>query len=134
MEDLFRQFWWLIFPVMGMVYGLVGMLQEQRAQTRALDLLRTYAEQGKDPPPEVLKALSQSAAPGEKSMLGVRQERLSGAWWTFFVFIALTAGFGTGIGVFDENARSAFTVVTVVMGILACGALVMALAATFGKK
>ena len=133
MEDLFRQFWWLIFPVMGMVYGLVGTLQQQRAQTRTLDLLRTYAEQGKDPPPEVLKSLSQTGEP--QNMLGVRQERLSGAWWTFFVFIALTGGFAVGIGGFDNEARSAFLVVTVVMGILAVGALIMAIAATFsGKK
>ncbi len=59
MLDLFRQFWWLMFPVMGMVYGLVGMLQQNRRQNRAIDLLRTYAEQGKEPPPELLKALSQ---------------------------------------------------------------------------
>ena len=133
MEDLFRQFWWLIFPVMGMAYGFVGMLQQNRAQIRTLDLLRTYAEQGKEPPAELLKALSQGGEP--PSMMGVRQERLSGAWWTFFVFIALTGGFAVGASSFDEGAHSAFMVVTVVMGVLAFGALVMALAATFfGRK
>jgi hypothetical protein len=138
MVDLFRQFWWLIFPVMGMAYGFVGMIagmeQQRRAQDRAADLLKTYAEQGKEPPPDLLKALSHGVETQETSMLGVRQERLSGAWWTFFVFIALTGGFAVGIGVFDEGARSAFTVVTVVMGILAVGALVMAIAATFFSK
>ena len=133
MEDLFRQFWWLIFPVMGMVYGLVGMLQQNRSQTRTLDLLRTYAEQGKEPPPELLRALSQGGEP--PNMMGVRQDRLSGAWWTFFVFIALAGGFGVGANSFGEDAHNAFMVVTVVMGILAFGALVMALAATFfGRK
>jgi uncharacterized membrane protein YhaH (DUF805 family) len=137
MVDLFRQFWWLIFPIMGMTYGLVGMIagmnQQRRAQDRAADLLRTYAEQGKEPPPELLKALSQGVEPA--ALAGGRQERISSAWWTFFVFIALTGGFGVGANSFDENAHSAFMVVMVVMGILAFGALVMALYATFaGRK
>jgi hypothetical protein len=137
MIDLFRHFWWLMFPIMGMAYGLIGMIagmnQQRRAQDRAAELLRTYAEQGKEPPPELLRALSQGVEP--PNMMGVRQERLSGAWWTFFVFIALTGGFGVGASSFGSDAHAAFMVVTVVMGILAFGALVMALFATFaGRK
>ncbi|MFZ2031307.1 MAG: hypothetical protein WAU68_13425 [Vitreimonas sp.] len=133
MVDLFRQFWWLIFPIMGMLCGLVAMLQQNNRQNRAMDLLRTYAEQGKEPPQELLKALSQDGEP--PAMMGVRQDRVSGAWWTFFVFIALTGGFGVGASSFDNDAHSAFMVITVVMGILAFGALIMALMATFaGRK
>jgi hypothetical protein len=133
MLDLFRQFWWLMFPVMGMVYGLVGMLQQNRRQNRAIDLLRTYAEQGKEPPPELLKALSQQGGGDAQDGFGLAasRNRVAGAWWTFFVFIALTAGFGVGASSFGDDAHSAFMVVTVIMGILAFGALVMALAATF---
>lgn len=29
-EELFRDFWWLMFPVFGMVMALVGALQEGR--------------------------------------------------------------------------------------------------------
>ena len=29
-EELFRDFWWLIFPVFGMVMALVGVLQDNR--------------------------------------------------------------------------------------------------------
>lgn len=138
MEDLFRHFWWLLFPIMGMAYGLVGMLQHNRSQNRTIDLLRTYAEQGKEPPPEVLRALSQLQSGGDShDMLGigVRQNRIMGAWWTFFVFIALTAGFGVGASNFGNDAHAAFMVVMVVMGVLAFGALVMALVATFsGRK
>lgn len=50
-------FWWLIFPV---GWGLAGMmrawLKHQRAQ-KALDLLATYAQQNREPPPEVLAQL-----------------------------------------------------------------------------
>jgi hypothetical protein len=116
-----------------MLYGVLGMIHQNNAQNRTMDLLRTYAEQGKEPPPELLKALSQGGEP--PNMMGVRQDRLAGAWWTFFVFIALTGGFAVGAGSFGDDAHSAFLVVTVVMGILAFGALVMALMATFaGRK
>lgn len=29
-EELFRDFWWLIFPVFGMVMALIGLLREDR--------------------------------------------------------------------------------------------------------
>lgn len=139
MEDLFRHFWWLIFPIMGMTYGLLGMLHGMNAQNRKLDLLRTYAEQGKEPPPELIRALNQTtdftpdgSGGGNSSS---RRDNVTGAWWTFFVFFALAAGFGAGTNGFGADARTAFTVVTVVMGVLAVGALIMALVATFaGRK
>lgn len=29
-EEVFRDFWWLIFPVFGMAMALIGMLREDR--------------------------------------------------------------------------------------------------------
>ena len=29
-EDVFRDFWWLIFPLFGMVMAVLGMVQENR--------------------------------------------------------------------------------------------------------
>lgn len=29
-EELFRDFWWLIFPVFGMIMAVMGMAQENR--------------------------------------------------------------------------------------------------------
>ncbi len=126
--ELFREFWWLIFPVLGMFYGLVGMLQQNRARSRAIDVIRAYAEQGKDPPPEVLKALTQNDPPASASAYS---GPLASAWWTFLVFFALSAGFGIGYIQLAGDARWAFMLVTVVMGVLALGALVMAIVATF---
>jgi len=130
--DDFARFWWLIFPVMGMVYGLVSMLQKDRAQTRAFDVLKAYAEQGKEPPPEVLKALSQADLPaGAEAHAG---GPATSAWWTFFVFLALTAGFGFGYTQLNGDGHWAFMLVAVVMGVLAAGSLIMAIAATFRRK
>lgn len=136
---LFRQFWWLIFPLWWMVLRLIRTFRHRSAQDRALEVLHIYAAQGKEPPPEVLKALTQSGA-STASDVGANgplyqqhsSNSATSAWWTFFVFAALAGGFGYGaLYVFGDEGRGAFMVVAVIMGILACGSLIMALAATF---
>jgi len=139
--SLFRQFWWLIFPLWWMVLRVVRTFRQQSAQDRALEVLRIYAAQGKEPPPEVLKALTQTRAHEDDYGDGVTSGPLyqshaansaTSAWWTFFVFAALAGGFGYGaLYFFTDDARGAFTIVAVIMGVLAAGSLIMALAATF---
>src|SRR5262245_43794764 len=122
-----------------MVLRVVRTFRHQSAQDRALEVLRIYAAQGKEPPPEVLKALTQTSAPldeyGEASgplYQSHRSNSVTSAWWTFFVFAALAGGFGYGaFYLFADDARSAFMIVAVIMGMLAAGSLIMALAATF---
>lgn len=46
----FLNYWWLIFPVMGMVFGMVRMALRDAYERRRLDLIRTLAEQGRDIP------------------------------------------------------------------------------------
>jgi hypothetical protein len=53
----FSRFWWLIFPLFWMIFALaVGWSRHSRAN-RALDIIKSYADQGKDPPPELLNGL-----------------------------------------------------------------------------
>lgn len=132
MADLFTHFWWLLFPLIGMVYGFVGMLQHGRTQDRAMEVLRTYAQQGKEPPPEVLKALSEGSLSPQDTSVG--RSTITGAWWTFFVFFALACGFAAGFKQFQGDAQTAFLVVTVVMSVLALGAFTMAIVATFSRR
>jgi len=57
MEHWFFSFWWLLFPLAFFVFGAWDRwLSYQRSKDR-LELLRTYTNQGKDPPPELVKAL-----------------------------------------------------------------------------
>jgi hypothetical protein len=49
--QLFAAYWWLIFPIFGMMMGLIGMFQSDRRATRTMDLIKAYVDQGKDPPP-----------------------------------------------------------------------------------
>jgi len=57
MEHFFWSFWWLLFPAAFFVFGAWDRwLSYQRSKDR-LELLRTYTAQGKDPPPELIRAL-----------------------------------------------------------------------------
>lgn len=52
--QLFSGFFWLVFPIgAGLIFMFGAWLHHKRAQT-ALEVMQTYAAQGKDAPPEVL--------------------------------------------------------------------------------
>lgn len=44
LEELFRDFWWLLFPIFGMVFALVEMLGEQRRAGRVIAQARRELE------------------------------------------------------------------------------------------
>jgi hypothetical protein len=54
---MFGHFWWLIFPLFWMIMALAWGWSRHNRANRALDILKTYADQGKEPPPELLKGL-----------------------------------------------------------------------------
>ena len=56
MEEFFWAFWWLIFPLAGFGFAAAGMWMNHRRHRDMMDLMKTYAAQGKDPA-EVAKAL-----------------------------------------------------------------------------
>ncbi len=128
-EELFRDFWWLMFPIFGMAMAFRGNASTERSQQRVLDLIKVYTDQGKEPPKELLdmarKGLDESVeaagGPGKNDHA-----------WTFVVFAALAAGFGVGWYVSQsESYAFAFLIVTVTMSVLALGSLFILL---FGRK
>jgi hypothetical protein len=60
--DLFRDFWWLIFPLSGIVFGAFQRWLAYRARRDALDLIRTYAETGREPPAALVARLNVRAS------------------------------------------------------------------------
>lgn len=126
-EEFFRDFWWLMFPVFGMVIALLGMVQTESRNQQVMRLIKSYVDQGKDPPPELLKLASQ---PGDYDMnMNVQSPRQpQSRAWTFLVFLALTVGNGVGYWYSrGEGYEFAFLVVGAVMGVLAIGSLVILL-------
>jgi hypothetical protein len=52
MEELFRSYWWLVFPLSWIVFGAFQSWLAYRARRDALDLLQSYAKAGREPPPD----------------------------------------------------------------------------------
>jgi hypothetical protein len=91
---LFSHFWWLIFPLFWMVIRMTGLWSRHSRANRALDIVKSYADQGKEPPAELLKGLQQESGPCGYGWGGRRwrtpEERLGRA----FLFAALACAFG----------------------------------------
>lgn len=83
MIELFREFFWLIFPILGMGIAFVAVAGEFGRQRKALDVLRTYAEKGIEPPPSVLAVLSRASNEQKKNPMAA-----------FALFAVLAVGFG----------------------------------------
>lgn len=47
-----------LIPISGMILGGIAAWLESREKRAALDALQTYASQGRDPPPELLRAIN----------------------------------------------------------------------------
>ena len=140
MEHLFREFWWLIFPMMGFAFGGFGMFMGYRAHRDRMELLRIYAEKGQTPPPEIAKAAEANpyADPYGYGYRGRWARR--GPYWEWrrvIVFTALAIGFGVA-NYWDggdnwnwhHNGGFPFSMLTIIFGIMAVGSLLFAILAT----
>ena len=126
--EFFDDYWWLMFPVFGIVMAAWGMASSERRSTRVMDLIKSYVDQGKDPPPELLKLASEDAESDGRTP----QARQHSSAWTFITFAAMAAGFTTGWWfVRGQDYAFPFLIVAVVMGVLAVGALFILL---FARK
>jgi hypothetical protein len=120
--EFFRHFWWMIFPLFGMFMGVLGMFMGTWRSRQAMNLIKSYVDQGKEPPPELIRIAS-GASDGEG---GARMSPQQSSGWSFVVFAAIAAGFGTAYySVRNEQFAFAFLMVTVIMGVMALGALIM---------
>lgn len=119
--EFFADYWWLMFPLSGIVLAAMGMFQDDARSTKAMDLIRTYVNQGKDPPPELLQMVAKDA----ESARGGGPSQHSRAW-SFIVFTAISAGLGTGYYfVRAEDWAFAFLIGAVATGVMAFGALIL---------
>lgn len=69
MDPFWRDHWWLIVPLAAFAIPIAGIAfagfnswLHYRHRREALEVIRTYAAQGKDPPPEVVAALGAAPA------------------------------------------------------------------------
>jgi hypothetical protein len=130
MEDLFRSYWWLLFPFSWFVIGGWRSWLNYRSNRDTLDLIKSYAQSGREPPPELLARLNQRDAYGDdddRPRRRYRGDSRYGGWYQVVLFGVLCMGF-TYAAVTDFYGNgSAFVIVAFVMGALSLATLVSTL-------
>lgn len=144
MEHIFVNYWWLIFPVGWMIMGAIGSMSHYRHKSEMLKLLKSYADQGKDPPAALLDALKSDEGRDydrDDYYRGRRYRRYRGRgwWWPVVVFASLAVGLGYAgtHGTFDLSGgnSSPLTAIAVAFGVAATAMAVIGLVrAAFGRK
>jgi hypothetical protein len=110
----------LVTPILTWILG--------RQREKALEALKAYAENGREPPPELLRAI---AAPLGDAW-GVRGGMSGGGkgalerWSGVVMFWGLAAGFGLAAYFNEQPFTHPFWIVAMVTGALGAGALVHA--------
>lgn len=129
--DLFASYWWLMFPIFWMGMSVWRTLSGERRTNSVMRTIRAYVEQGKEPPPELLKLAARGDWDDDprvqRDPMAPQPPSRSNAW-SFITFAAISAGFGTGYWLNRGAEWSfAFLIVAVVMGVMALGALAILL-------
>ena len=128
-EDLFVRFWWLIFPLFGFLWAFMEMAQSGRRSKRAMDLIQTYVEQGKEPPAELLD-IAAGGEYGTPTRTGGGPRDVSGMM--VVVFTSIAVGFGLlSSFVHNEKNQEVFFALAAMFGVLALGFFLMAM---FGPR
>jgi hypothetical protein len=78
-------FWWLIFPIGWGMAGLVRVMIRHREAQTALGVLKSYADQGKEAPPELVQMLKSPARRQRAPM-----DRSRGTLMAGLIFTALS--------------------------------------------
>ncbi len=125
MEELFRDFWWLMFPIFGMFMAATGAFTSERRTKNVVDLIKTYTDRGQEPPAELLKLAAKDW--DEEGNVSSPQTQAQSNGWTFFTFAALAAGFSVAYAFIQKTEDWAwiFLAVAAGMAVMAVGALVM---------
>lgn len=146
MEDFLHDFWWLLFPLAFFVFGAWDRWLSYRRSRDRIELLRAYTSQGRDPPPELLRALEREEEEDDDGpdAIYVRGDRLSRrlhrrywrhspywAWRTTIVTSAVAAGFWFAAEYADmPGVDWSFKLVAIIMTVVAAGHLVAAIFAS----
>lgn len=144
MEDLFRSYWWLLFPLGFFVVQAWDQWMRYLKHKNTLELIKSYAEQGRDPPADLLaQAKSDGAAldisleigdEEDESDRAVRRRyrsryRRERGWYQVVLFGSLALGFGFAAWTDLLGIGEAAVIVSFVMGALCAASLVSTLMA-----
>lgn len=127
MTALFYNFWWLLFPLGGMVFAGFHSWLKYRSQKAILDVIKTYAARGEQPPQALIDGLDKAIARND-DWNSPRSPRTSAHYWSLVGLFGLMAvGFGVGAALGFDGHSGAFVIVAVVMAAVAVWSLINAL-------
>ena len=132
-EDLFRSYWWLLFPLSWFIAGAWHSWLNYRKHRDNLDLIKKFADSGKEVPAGLLDKLSAPIPDDwdDDSYRGRHRRRYSrrgyGGWYQVVLFGSLAAGFAYASYIDIYGAGEAFTIVAFVMGAMFLATLVATL-------
>ncbi len=131
MEDLFRSYWWLLFPLAWFVSAGFSSFLNYRRQKDTLKLIQTYADKGQEPPAALLKVLDRPIDADTEMFHGGHSGSSGrpgdGSWFSVVLFGVMAAGFAYASWSDIYGAGDAFLIVSFVLGALCLASLVSAL-------
>lgn len=134
MEDLFRSYWWLLFPLGFFIASAFDQIMRYQRHRDTLNLIKSYTDQGKDPPAALVDRIAEREHDElededreSERRARRRYRRRRGGWDAVVLFGVLALGFGFAAGSGLYNASGAFLIVTFVMVALCLSSLVNAL-------
>lgn len=131
MAELFREFFWLIFPVMGMIIAIAAIWLSFHHRNKALDVLKAYAVQGQEPPAAVMNALAPDWMGKQSGKTKAERVRtVATLWANTAVCVVMAAGFGY-LAYTMPFLRFPFTIVTFS---LVAGAVYFLITVLFASK
>lgn len=125
MVELFHSYWWLLFPLGWFVYAGWASWLNYRRQRETLDIVRRYADSGREVPADLMKVLDKPID-SEVELWGMGASgsgASDGHAFSLVMFTALAGGFGYVAWRDFYGAGEAFTIVAIVMAALALGSL-----------
>lgn len=128
--DFLSHYWWLVFVLIWPITGIIHSFTHYNHRTEMLKMLKSYADQGKEPPAGLLDAMKAGdRGDYDDDYYGRRRwRRHRSGWPAAITFIALSAGFGYAgyYGHVGGDASSIFMALAVGFGI---GAIAMTIGA-----
>lgn len=134
MEDLFRSYWWLLFPLAWLAFGGFSSFLNYRRQRATLKLIETYAQKGQEPPEALLRVLERPIDAETESRAYPSMRAREGNWFSVVLFGILAAGFGYAAYTDLYGLGEPATIVGFILGALAAAMLVQALMASRSRR
>ena len=131
---LFANFWWLLFPLFWAIGRMIRLFLDHKRAAQALEVVKSYADQGKEMPPEIIKVLQQPAMPVGQWPFRSPRDKARGLIFVGLIFVALACAFpvliyGHAGGNDPEDAAGLWFVTVLMAGFAAAFFLTAYLAA-----